>query len=117
MAAILRLQRHGRTKSPNYRIVATNHENKRDGKFIEVVGTFNPKVEPPMITLKEDRIKHWISVGAIVKGVTRKIIKDAIPGIIEKREENVTKKIQAARKKRKARLAGKAPKAAKAKKK
>jgi small subunit ribosomal protein S16 len=116
VAATIRLQRHGRTKSPQYRLVATNHENKRDGKFIEILGTFNPKVEPPAVNLKEERIKYWIGVGAIVKGVSRKLIKDAIPGLIEKREDNVRKKIQAARKKRKARLSGKAAKATKAKK-
>jgi small subunit ribosomal protein S16 len=116
VAAILRLQRHGRTKSPNYRIVATNHQNKRDGKFLEVLGTYNPKVEPVAVTLKEDRIKYWISVGAIVQGVTRKLIKDAFPGLIEKREENVKRKLQVARKKRKARLGGKTTKSAKAKK-
>jgi len=116
VAATIRLQRHGRTKSPQYRLVATNHENKRDGKFIEILGTFNPKAEPPVVNLKEERIKYWIGVGAIVKGVSRKIIKDAIPGLIEKREDNVRKKIQTARKKRKARLSGKAAKATKAKK-
>jgi len=110
VATTLRLQRHGKNKKPFYRIVATNHQSKRDGKFIEILGTFNPNIEPPVITLKEDRVTYWMGVGATVKGVVRKIIKDKIPGIVEKREENVLRKLQAARKKRKARLGAKSKK-------
>lgn len=116
MAATIRLQRHGKKKSPIYRIVATNHQNKRDGKYIELLGTFDPTVEPPTVVIKEDRIKYWVSVGAIVKGIVRKVIKDNISGIIEAKETNVRNKIIAARKKRKARLGAK-PGAKSAKKK
>ncbi len=101
----IRLQRHGKTKQAYYRIVATNKTSKRDGKYLEILGTFNPMIEPPAVTIKEERVKHWVSVGAEVLGITRKIIKNSIPGLIENRDDNQRSKIQLARKKRKARLA------------
>lgn len=107
MTVSIRLQRHGRTKKPFYRVVATNKTSKRDGKYLEILGTFNPMVEPPLITMKGDRIKHWIGVGAEVTGVTRKLIKAEVPGVLEARDDNQRAKIQDARKKRKARLAKK----------
>lgn len=60
----LRLRRMGSKKRPFYRIVATEHSSPRDGRFIEIVGTYNPIVEPAELTLKEDRVQHWLSVGA-----------------------------------------------------
>lgn len=60
----LRLRRMGSKKRPFYRIVAAEHSSARDGRFIEVVGTYNPIVEPAELVLKEDRIQHWLSVGA-----------------------------------------------------
>eukprot|EP00588_Corethron_pennatum_P007138 CAMPEP_0194298320 /NCGR_PEP_ID=MMETSP0169-20130528/60101_1 /TAXON_ID=218684 /ORGANISM="Corethron pennatum, Strain L29A3" /LENGTH=108 /DNA_ID=CAMNT_0039048295 /DNA_START=113 /DNA_END=439 /DNA_ORIENTATION=+ len=63
----LRLQRFGRKKLPFYRIVAANSQSPRDGKFLEVCGTYNPiasKDGVKEITLKTDRLKYWISVGA-----------------------------------------------------
>ena len=60
----LRLRRVGRKKQPSYRVVAAEKESPRDGKFLEVVGFYNPRTEPSTITLKEDRVFHWLSVGA-----------------------------------------------------
>jgi small subunit ribosomal protein S16 len=60
----LRLRRVGRKKQPSYRVVAADREAPRDGKFLEVVGFYNPRTEPSTITLKEDRVFHWLSVGA-----------------------------------------------------
>ncbi|RAP24987.1 30S ribosomal protein S16 [Candidatus Marinamargulisbacteria bacterium SCGC AG-343-K17] len=56
--------RKGRKKKPLYRIVVIEDSNQRDGKTIEDIGTYNPHTEPASITVKEDRAKHWISVGA-----------------------------------------------------
>ncbi len=56
--------RKGRKKKPLYRIVVIEDSNQRDGKTIEDIGTYNPHTEPASITVKEDRVKHWISVGA-----------------------------------------------------
>jgi small subunit ribosomal protein S16 len=67
MVVRLRLQRFGRTHSPFYRLVAAHSKAPRDGKFFEVLGTYNPiacKQGVKEIRLKTDRLQYWISVGA-----------------------------------------------------
>lgn len=108
MAVTLRLSRHGQTKRPFYRIVATEKASRRDGKFIEIVGTLNTMTEPQTINLKEERVKHWISVGALPSSVVKRLIMKQIPNLIEEKEAHQVKKIQAARKKRKERAAARA---------
>jgi small subunit ribosomal protein S16 len=54
----------GSRKKPYYRIVVADSVSPRDGKFIEIVGNYDPKKDPAEITLKEDRIKEWLSKGA-----------------------------------------------------
>jgi len=103
VAVVLRLARLGKHKSPSYRIVATDRQNKRDGRFLEVLGTYNPLFNPTRVTLKEDLIKKWLGVGALPSDVVRSILKKNLPGVIEAREEHQNKKIQEARRKRKAR--------------
>ena len=62
----IRLARHGRKRRPFYRVVAADVNAPRDGKFLEVLGTYNPveKDESKELTLKIDRVDHWLSVGA-----------------------------------------------------
>ncbi len=67
MSLRIRLSRGGAKKRPYYRIVVTDSRNPRDGRFIERVGTYNPmlaKDAENRVTLQEDRIKHWIGLGA-----------------------------------------------------
>jgi small subunit ribosomal protein S16 len=67
MALRIRLARGGAKKRPFYRIVVAESTAPRDGRFIEKVGTYNPllpKDHPERVTLKEERIKYWLSVGA-----------------------------------------------------
>jgi small subunit ribosomal protein S16 len=64
MAVRIRLTRKGTKKKPFYRIVAADIECPRDGSFLELLGTYNPMVEPAAVTLKEDRIKYWLGEGA-----------------------------------------------------
>jgi small subunit ribosomal protein S16 len=64
MAVMMRLTRMGARKKPYYRIVVADSVSPRDGKFIEIVGNYDPKKNPAEITLKEDRIKHWLTRGA-----------------------------------------------------
>jgi small subunit ribosomal protein S16 len=64
MAVKMRLTRMGSRKKPYYRIVVADSVSPRDGKFIEIVGNYDPKKNPAEITLKEDRIKEWLSKGA-----------------------------------------------------
>jgi small subunit ribosomal protein S16 len=54
----------GAKKRPSYRIVAAESTSPRDGRFIEAIGFYDPLTNPATITLKEDRVKHWLSVGA-----------------------------------------------------
>jgi small subunit ribosomal protein S16 len=64
LAVKLRLKRMGRKKNPFYRIVAADSRAARNGKFIETVGTYDPLANPHKVDYKEDRIIHWLSVGA-----------------------------------------------------
>jgi small subunit ribosomal protein S16 len=66
MALKIRLSRAGAKKRPFYRIVVTDSRNPRDGRFIERVGTYDPMLpkDAQRVTLKEDRIRHWLGVGA-----------------------------------------------------
>lgn len=76
MAVRLRLRRMGRKKRPFYRIVAADQRSPRDGRFIEVVGFYDPLGEEQKVELKEDRIYHWLENGAqpsdTVKSLLRK---------------------------------------------
>ncbi len=60
----IRLQRAGAKKKPFYRIVAADSKYKRDGRCLEIIGTYNPLPNPSAVTLKVDRVNHWLSVGA-----------------------------------------------------
>ena len=60
----IRLRRVGSKKKPSYRVVAANKEAPRDGRFLEVLGHYNPRTQPETIHLEEDRVFHWLSVGA-----------------------------------------------------
>jgi small subunit ribosomal protein S16 len=60
----LRLRRMGAKKRPFYRIVAAEHSSPRDGRFIEILGHYDPLTEPATVKVNEERVRHWLSVGA-----------------------------------------------------
>jgi len=60
----LRLRRTGAKKRPSYRIVAAEHSSPRDGRFIEILGHYDPLTEPATVVVNEERAKYWLSVGA-----------------------------------------------------
>ena len=60
----IRLRRMGSKKKPFYRIVVADQRSPRDGRFIEVIGTYDPHPVPPVVALDTDRATHWVSVGA-----------------------------------------------------
>ena len=60
----IRLARMGRTRKPFYRVVASDVRAPRDGRFIEILGTYNPNTQPAQLNLKMDRINHWKAQGA-----------------------------------------------------
>jgi small subunit ribosomal protein S16 len=105
VSVVLRLARVGKHKSPAYRIVATERQSRRDGRFLQVVGTYNPLKTPAAVTLKEELIKKWLGEGAVPSSVVRRLIMKQMPGLVEGREEHQRAKIRDARKKRKARAA------------
>ena len=71
----IRLARAGRKKAPFYRVVVAESSAPRDGKFIEIVGTYNPITTPSTITLNTERIGYWKSVGAQPTERVKKLIK------------------------------------------
>jgi small subunit ribosomal protein S16 len=74
MAVKLRLARHGKKKQPYYRLVATASENPRDGRFLEQVGTYDPRLNPPAVSLRRDRIRHWLDHGATATPTMQRLI-------------------------------------------
>jgi small subunit ribosomal protein S16 len=60
----LRLTRVGKKKQPSYRLVAAPSRSPRDGRFIEILGHYNPLTDPPTVVFKEERILHWLKEGA-----------------------------------------------------
>jgi len=60
----IRLRRTGLRNQPSYRIVAAEKESPRDGKFLEILGTYNPRTDPFTIKVEEDRVFHWMTNGA-----------------------------------------------------
>ena len=75
MSVKIRLARYGAKKKPYYRIVVASTEAPRDGKFLELVGTYDPLKEPVAVTLKQDRVKAWIEKGATPSATVRSILK------------------------------------------
>jgi small subunit ribosomal protein S16 len=75
MPVKIRLQRIGAKKKPFYRIVVANSEAPRGGRFLEIVGTYNPLTEPATVTVREEKIREWLTRGAQVTGTVRNILK------------------------------------------
>src|SRR5438477_10187417 len=75
MAVSIRLRREGAKNRPYYKIVVADSRSPRDGKFIELIGTYDPKKPDHNSTLKLDRIDHWISRGAQPSDTVRSLIK------------------------------------------
>ncbi len=71
----IRLRRVGSTHQPHYRVVIADKESPRDGRFLEIVGHYNPKTTPSTIVFEEDRIYHWLSVGAQPSESVQKLFK------------------------------------------
>lgn len=73
----IRLSRAGAKKKPFYRVVVADHRFPRDGRFIEQVGTYDPKKQANGINLQLDRIEHWMKTGALPSDTVRDIMKTA----------------------------------------
>ena len=75
MAVKLRLTRVGSKKNPVYRIVAADSRSPRDGKFIEIVGRYNPQTDPSTIEFDEAKVKDWLSKGAQQSSTVQRLLK------------------------------------------
>lgn len=75
MPVKIRLARRGTRKRPFYRIVIAESESPRDGKFLEIVGTYNPLPDPAEVTLKRERVEYWMDQGAMPTDTVRNLLK------------------------------------------
>ena len=89
MAVKLRLTRMGKTKQPAYRVVAIDSHTKRDGKYIELIGTYNPLTKPATVKLDEKVALKWLGEGAIPSDTVKNLFKEA--GIMKKFAESKVK--------------------------
>ena len=74
---MIRLSRRGARKQPYYRIVVIEKDRARDGRSVEVVGTYNPRTNPATVDLKRERISYWTSKGAQLSDRVRKLVEKA----------------------------------------
>lgn len=84
MAVKIRLMRTGKTKKPSYRVVAADSRSPRNGRFIEILGTYEPLAEPSSIKLDSDRTLHWLRHGAQPTERVAKLLK--ITGVWEQHQ-------------------------------
>jgi small subunit ribosomal protein S16 len=75
MSVSLRLQRHGTHKRPSYRVVAADSRSPRDGRFLELLGSYDPMHEPNVAELNVERIQYWISQGAQASETVTHVLK------------------------------------------
>ena len=74
MAVHIRLRRTGTTRKPAYRVVVADSRAARDGRFIEVIGHYNPVTDPPQVSIDRAKAEAWISKGAQPSNTVRKLI-------------------------------------------
>jgi small subunit ribosomal protein S16 len=75
LAVRIRLARHGKKKAPFYRLVVADSRSPRDGRFIELLGTYNPMTDPADVKVNEDRALYWLSVGALPSDTARALLR------------------------------------------
>lgn len=85
MAVRIRLRRTGRKKAPTYRIVVADSKSPRDGRFIEVIGTYAPRQSDKAVALNADRANYWLDVGALPSDTVRSLLRRA--GVLKARHE------------------------------
>lgn len=75
MAVRIRLTRFGRKKKPFYRIIVADSESKRDGKFLDVIGTYDPLQDPAAININNEKLQQWLGRGALPTTTVKSLIK------------------------------------------
>jgi small subunit ribosomal protein S16 len=89
VAVHLRLTRTGRHKRPFYRVVAADSRKPRDGRYLEILGTYDALKNPPLAELKPDRVEYWLSQGAQPSVTVRSVLRRA--GLLTKDKAGSTK--------------------------
>jgi small subunit ribosomal protein S16 len=77
MAVRIRLTRLGRKKKPFYRIIVADSESKRDGKFLDILGTYDPLQKPAAVQIDNDKLQSWLGKGALPTVTVKSLIKKA----------------------------------------
>jgi small subunit ribosomal protein S16 len=85
MAVAIRLRRTGRTKAPTYRIVVADSRSPRDGKFIEILGQYQPRSGEKALNLNAERANYWMDNGAQPSDTVRSLLRKA--GVLKARHE------------------------------
>jgi small subunit ribosomal protein S16 len=76
VAVSIRLRRMGSTRKPSYRVVVADSRSPRDGRFIEILGHYNPLTSPPTVKINREKVQSWISKGAQASNTVKKLIKN-----------------------------------------
>lgn len=111
MALKIRLRRQGRTNRPFYRLVVTDVESKRDGRYVEALGWYNPleTESEKVISVKTERVHHWLDMGAELSEKAEVLLGKATPELIKERrakmQAKARKKTEQARARRKKKAA------------
>ena len=74
MAVTIRLRREGSTKRPAYRVVVTDSRSPRDGRFIEIIGHYNPLTQPPTVKIDRAKAQAWIAKGAQPSNTVKRLM-------------------------------------------
>lgn len=75
MAVTIRLTRMGAKKKPFYRLIATDKESPRDGRFLEILGHYNPMKDPAEITINKEKVTRWLEKGAVPSESAKSLLK------------------------------------------
>ena len=101
----IRLQRLGNKNRPFYRIVVADSPFRRDGRFIEILGQYDPLKDPPKIQVNQETVRKWVSWGAQPTDSVKFLLNKVMDNFFDKLEKERRLKIQAKRRKRKERAA------------
>lgn len=113
MALMIRMRQHGRKNHRVFRVVVTDSRNRRDGKYVESLGWYNPHeaVQEKSVHLDVERVKHWIGLGAQMSEKASLLVGKVIPEVIKGKKEAAAEKRKIAQQKRRARRQAKGKKA------
>jgi small subunit ribosomal protein S16 len=87
----IRLRKQGRINRPFFRLVVTDERTPRDGKYLEMLGWYNPLESIPErnLAIKEERIAHWLELGAQLSESAKKLVRQAAPQLLKERQQRV----------------------------